>query len=193
MAEAIEAGFCVVEVILDEEQRPLDYRFIEANPAFYRQTGLSDVIGRTAREAVPQLEQFWVETYGRVALTGESARFEEGSEAMGRWFDVHALRVGNPAARRVAILRRRIREDRHAGRNADEEGARLGLALAQKAENLPAVTERKTGGKIGKAGKREQQRHDALQHDAVPACLPASHSVLRFKRAKYGRGFCGRG
>jgi PAS domain S-box-containing protein len=114
--DAIDAGFCVVEVIFDAAGCPVDYRFIEANPAFEVQTGLVDAVGRTARELVPDLEPRWFEIYGRVALTGEAARFEDGSEPMGRWFDVHALRVGTPAARRVAILfndisdRKRIEE-----------------------------------------------------------------------------------
>ncbi len=101
--EAIDAGFCIVEVIFDGE-RPVDYRFIEANPAFERQTGLAGAAGRTARELVPDLEQVWFDRYGHVARTGESIRFDNGSEAMGRWFDVHALRVGAPEAHRVAIL-----------------------------------------------------------------------------------------
>jgi signal transduction histidine kinase len=53
---------------------------------------------------VPTLEARWFEAYGRVALTGEPARFREGSEPMGRWFDVFAFRVGAPEERRVGIL-----------------------------------------------------------------------------------------
>jgi PAS domain-containing protein len=53
---------------------------------------------------VPGLEQFWFDRYGHVARTGEAIRFENGSDVMGRWFDVYALRVGTPEARRVAIL-----------------------------------------------------------------------------------------
>ena len=102
--EALDAGFCVVEVLLDAQGSPADYRFLEGNPAFRAQTGLADPIGRTARELVPGLEQHWVETYGRVALTGEPARFEAGSAAMGREFTVHAFRAGRPEERRVAIF-----------------------------------------------------------------------------------------
>ncbi|MGZ8285191.1 MAG: PAS domain S-box protein [Allosphingosinicella sp.] len=125
--ETVEAGFCVVEAIVDDAGRPVDYRFIEANPAFHMQTGLPHANGRTARELVPNLEPFWVETYGRVALTGEPVRFESGSEAMGRWFDVHALRVGDPEARRVAILFSDI-SDR---RRAEDRMRELNETLAQ--------------------------------------------------------------
>jgi hypothetical protein len=80
-------------------------------------------------------------------------------------------------------------------RAAEEEGTRLNLAVAQNAENLPAAKERRGGGKIGQVGQREQQRHDALQHIAVPVrfSFPASHSVPRFGRGKYRSGFGGCG
>ncbi|WP_342658595.1 PAS domain S-box protein [Sphingomonas sp. NY01] len=110
--EAIEAGFCIIDMVFDDEGHPVDYRFVEANPAFERQTGLKDVEGRSARELVPGLEAHWFESYGRVALSGEPVRFENGSEAMGRWFEVHALRLGPAEARRVAILFNDITERR---------------------------------------------------------------------------------
>jgi PAS domain S-box-containing protein len=93
-----------VEIVLDAQGAPYDYRWVEANPAFEQQTGLKDPIGRSARELVPGLEDHWVKTYGQVALTGEPARFQQGSDAMGRWFDVYTFRVGLPEQRHVAIL-----------------------------------------------------------------------------------------
>ncbi|MFC6027971.1 PAS domain S-box protein, partial [Methylobacterium mesophilicum] len=102
--EAIDAGFCVVEMRFDAEGRAVDYRLIEVNPAFERHTGLRNAAGRWISELVPDLEPSWFETYGAVAMTGRSVRFESAAVSMGRWFDVHALRVGEPARRRVAIL-----------------------------------------------------------------------------------------
>ncbi len=102
--ESIDEGFCVIEMVFDEASgEPVDYRFLETNPAFEEQTGLTGALGRTARALVPDLEPYWVETYGRVAATGEPERFEEGSEAMGRFFDVYACRFGGPGSRRVAL------------------------------------------------------------------------------------------
>ncbi|WP_439624898.1 PAS domain S-box protein [Gemmata sp.] len=100
---SIDQGFCVVEVLFDGPAAT-DYRFLEANPVFERQTGLARPVGRTARELVPGLEDRWVELYGRVAATGEPARVVEGSAAMGRWFDVFASRTGGPGSRTVAVL-----------------------------------------------------------------------------------------
>jgi two-component sensor histidine kinase/CheY-like chemotaxis protein len=56
------------------------------------------------REALPELEEFWFETYGRVARTGEAQRFESRVASLSRWFDVYAFRVGEPDAHRVALL-----------------------------------------------------------------------------------------
>ena len=103
--DSIDAGFCIVEMKFDRNGRAEDYRFVEVNPAFERQTGLKDAQGRWAREMVPGLEQHWFDIYGSVAATGRSVRFDNGSGPMGeRWFDVYAFRVGDPAAHRVAIL-----------------------------------------------------------------------------------------
>ena len=72
---SIDEGFCVIEMIFDEEQRPVDYKFVEVNPAFARQTGLVDACGKRMRELAPEHEQHWFDIYGKVAKTGESVRF----------------------------------------------------------------------------------------------------------------------
>lgn len=100
---ALDAGFCIVEVQFEGE-RPVDYRFLEVNAAFERQTGLADAEGRLASELAPTLEPHWYETYGRVAMTGEPVRFENEAAGLGRWFDVHAFRIGQPEERHVAVL-----------------------------------------------------------------------------------------
>jgi len=102
--EMMEDGFCIIQIIFDEADIPIDYRFMELNPAFARHTGLQNAIGHTARELIPDLEEHWFETYGNVALTGEPIRFENGSEAMQRWFDVYAFPIGQPENRQVALL-----------------------------------------------------------------------------------------
>ncbi len=103
--EAIDAGFCIIEVRFDESgKRAVDYRFIEVNPAFEKQTGLVNAEGRWMRELAPGHEQHWFDIYGQVALSGEAVRLEERAQELGRYYDVHAYRVGQPIQRRVAIL-----------------------------------------------------------------------------------------
>ncbi len=127
--DMVDAGFCIVDMVFDED-RAIDYRFVAVNRMFERQTGLVDPVGRSARELVPTLEQQWYDTYGRVALTGEPARFENGSDAMGRWFDVQALRVGQPDERRVGILFTDISKQRRSAQAARESEERLQQALS---------------------------------------------------------------
>ncbi|MFT8246232.1 PAS domain S-box protein [Roseomonas sp. BN140053] len=103
LIETIDVGFCVLEMTFDEAGRAVDYRVAEANPAFERQTG-ADVLGRWVSDFAPDLERHWFDTYGRVALTGQPVHFENGAAVFGRWFDVRALRIGDPAAHRVAVL-----------------------------------------------------------------------------------------
>ena len=102
--ESVDQGFCILEMIFDEQDRPVDYRFLEMNAMFEAHTGLVGGAGKTARELVPDLDSFWFETYGRVAQTGEAARFESEAPAMERWFDVYATRLGGADSRRVALL-----------------------------------------------------------------------------------------
>lgn len=102
--EAIEDGFCIVEMKFDGDV-PVDYRFVEINPAFETQTGLVDAQGKWMRDLAPDHEQHWFDIYGGVALSGEPVRFEHVAKELGeRWFDVHAFRVGDPDSRRVGIL-----------------------------------------------------------------------------------------
>jgi PAS domain S-box-containing protein len=117
--DSVDAGFCIIEVLLDDAGRPVDYRFLETNPAFVRQTGLADAVGRTMRELAPAHEAHWFEAYGRVARTGEPARFEAAAEALGRWYEVYAVRVGDPGERRVAVLFNDVAERKRAEAERD--------------------------------------------------------------------------
>ena len=125
--ESVDQGFCIFEMIFDASGKAVDYRFLEMNPMFERHTGLVDAIGRTAREMLPGLDDFWFETYGKVALTGIPARFENEAPAMGRWFDVYANRIGGPDSRKVALLF----SDVSARKRSEKELRRLADDLAE--------------------------------------------------------------
>lgn len=101
---SIDEGFCVIEVIFDRHGKPADLRFLEINPSFAKQTGLVNAQGRLVSEIAPELEDYWFEIYGRVAKTGESARFQNRAEPLNRTFDVFAFRFGDAKQRQVAVL-----------------------------------------------------------------------------------------
>lgn len=102
--DAIDEGFCTIEVLFDEAGDPADYRFLSVNAAFKQQTGLTDVVGRTVRTLVPDLEAHWFQTYGRIVRTGRAERFDDRADALGRWYDVYAFPIGPPEQRQVAVL-----------------------------------------------------------------------------------------
>jgi len=131
--ESMDQGFAILEMIFDEANAPLDYRFLEMNGMFEQHTGLVDATGKTMRALVPDLDQFWFDTYGRVALSGEAVRFENEAAAMGRWFDVYATRIGGPGSHQVAVLF----SDISARRRSEEQ-------LRQLAADLSDADRRKT-------------------------------------------------
>ena len=124
--ETMDQGFSIIEMIFDSDKKPVDCVYIETNPVFEKQTGLKNVIGKTAREMIPDLEEHWFQIYGKVALTGESQRFIEGSEALGRWFETYTFRLGDQGSNKVAVLFTDITE-----RKQNEETLRYRKALLE--------------------------------------------------------------
>jgi PAS domain-containing protein len=108
--EAMEEGFCIIEMIFDADNKPVDYRVLKANAAFERQTGLAGAEGKTMRSLKPHHEERWFEIYGRIALTGEPMRFEMPAAELGRDYSVYAFRIGEPERRKVGVLFRALAE-----------------------------------------------------------------------------------
>ena len=137
--ENMAEGFFLAEMIFDQEGKPRDYRFLDVNAAFESLAGLArqDVIGRTVREVLPQTEDSWIETFGRVARTGEPARTEQYSATLGRDFSTVAY---SPRPGQFACL---LEETTDNTRAASERERLLADAEAQRGlldaviENLP--------------------------------------------------------
>ncbi len=126
--ETMDQGFCIIEMIFDTTNKPVDYRFIETNPVFAKQTGFKNEIGKTMKELVPNIEERWFEMYGEVALTGNAIRFVEGSEAMGRWFEVYAFRLGDQSSKKVGILFTDITEQKKSQEHIEKIASTFKLA-----------------------------------------------------------------
>jgi signal transduction histidine kinase len=135
---SLDQGFCVIEVLFDDGGTAVDYRFVETNPAFVQQTGLANVVGRRIRELAPDQETHWYEMYGKVALTGESARFEAPSAPLNRVYNVYAFRIGQPGEHTVAVLF----NDVTAERAAAAEREHLVVALEVERSRLAEVFRR---------------------------------------------------
>ncbi|GJD50006.1 hypothetical protein OPKNFCMD_2742 [Methylobacterium crusticola] len=87
----MQEGFFLGEIVRDAGGRPVDYRFLEINPAFAAQSGLPvDSIGRTMRSLVPDIPLWLIDTYARIVDTGEPRLFEVQVPELHRWFEVRA-------------------------------------------------------------------------------------------------------
>src|SRR3989338_2442587 len=102
--DSIDEGFCIIEMIFDEHDNPVDYRFLQINASFEKQTGIKNAQGKRMLEIAPKHEKHWFEIYGKIALTGEPYRFENNAAQLGRFYDVYAFRFNDPKTRQVAIL-----------------------------------------------------------------------------------------
>jgi len=129
--DAMTEGFAIHEIITNEQDVPVDWRFLDINPAFERLTGLKreDVIGRTHNEVLPGDDPKWLLMYGAVALTGEPVQFENYSPALKRHYEVLAYR---PAPRQFAVIFMDITERKQAEQRLFETNQRL-QALMQAA------------------------------------------------------------
>jgi PAS domain S-box-containing protein len=96
-------GFAVHEIITNEQGEAVDYIFLDINHAFEQLTGLkrSELLGKRVRDVMPNTESYWIENYGKVALTGEPSHFEDYSAVLGRWYEVFAYRT---APKQFAVI-----------------------------------------------------------------------------------------
>jgi PAS domain S-box-containing protein len=130
LLEAIDDGFCVIQFI-DGPHGPLsDYLHIEANSGYERHTGIGGIVGKRLREIEPDNAQTWLDLYGAVLRTGESARFEQEFQAVGRHIEVSAMRVGPVELGQVAVLFRDITARKKTEAALRENVQRVQLALA---------------------------------------------------------------
>jgi PAS domain S-box-containing protein len=102
--DSIDQGYALLEVVYDANGVASDLRFHATNRVFEKQTGLSDYLGKTARELNPNLEGHWVETYARVVETGEQVRFDYYVKEISRWFTVFASRVGEDGSHFLNVV-----------------------------------------------------------------------------------------
>jgi PAS domain S-box-containing protein len=90
--ETMQEGLVAGEVITDQDGEPVDYRYIDVNPATERQYGIprERFIGRTYTDVLPEGDPAWIQILGKVALTGEPLSTERYSQVSGKWVEAHA-------------------------------------------------------------------------------------------------------
>jgi len=172
------SGCALHRIICDDDGKPVDYRFLSINPAFEAQTGLkaSDLIGKTVKEALPGTEDFWIETYGEVALTGDPVQFEHYSSVLDRHFLVNAY---CPEHLQFAVIFNDITEEKRIAREREELERQV--LHAQKLESLGVL-----------AGGIAHDFNNLLMAilgsadlaiSALPAASPARRDILEIEKA----------
>ncbi|NJO36729.1 MAG: PAS domain S-box protein [Rhizobiales bacterium] len=136
---SIDEGFCLIRMLFDEADRPVDYVFLEINAAFEKQTGLKDALGKSMRALIPDHEDHWFEIYGEIARTGEPRRFVERSAPLNKWFDVYAFRHGDAAEHVVAVIFKDISEQRRIGHELAVREARYRTLFEQASVGIAKV------------------------------------------------------
>ena len=91
---ASDDGHCIAELVRARPDdgrvgRAVDYRFLEVNDAYLRQTGLDRdlVLRRTARQLVPGLDPAWVARVAAIVESGRPSRIEQVIPTLGASFD----------------------------------------------------------------------------------------------------------
>ncbi|MBN1968660.1 MAG: PAS domain S-box protein [Candidatus Delongbacteria bacterium] len=91
--ENIRQGFALHEMIYDDHGNPIDYRFLEVNPAFEEltHTTAKEIIGKRVLEVLPETEDYWITTYGEIATYGNSKTFENYTKSLNRYYEISAF------------------------------------------------------------------------------------------------------
>jgi PAS domain S-box-containing protein len=90
------SGIALHKILVDVQGKPIDFIFLEVNPAYEAQTGtrVADILGRRATQVYPGIEKSGlIQIYGRVALGGEPVIFETFFEPLQRHYHISAFQV----------------------------------------------------------------------------------------------------
>ena len=112
--QSMNQGFAINEIILDENENPIDFRFINVNNSFERMINLDaeHIIGKTVLEILPDIEKYWIEECGQVALNGVSKNLRNYSHKFNSYFsvDIYSPKKGQFAILVIDITETELRE-----------------------------------------------------------------------------------
>ncbi len=138
--ENMTSGFALHEVLCDAQGRPVNYRYLEINPAFERLTGVpaTALLGKTIRDVMPNTEDYWIEIFGKVALTGEPLAYENFSRELGKYYDTW---VFSPKPQQFAVIFTDCTERKLAEAEIRQLNTDLEQRVTARTEELRAVNE----------------------------------------------------
>jgi PAS domain S-box-containing protein len=201
--DSIDEGFVTIELLTDDADRAVDYRFLEMNQAHERISGVPrTVAGRRARELMPNIEDSLLRRLDSVVQTGEPLRYEQHVQDLGRWFNVYTARIGSQGSRTVASVFSDItaRKQHEANLTFLAETSADFAPLASAEEILGRIAGRLADhlqlsrchfAVVDQAADRIEVIYDWRRTDHLPSLLGASRiseNLTPAGRAHYGAG-----
>jgi len=117
-------GFAFCRMLF-EDDKPIDFVYLDVNEAFEELTGLRNVVGKRVTELIPGIREANPELfdiYGRVAKSGLPEKFETYLDALGIWLSVSVYSTksehfvalfDNITSRKRAVERLRASEEKY--------------------------------------------------------------------------------
>lgn len=141
----MEEGFLLVELIRNEKGRCINYKHLEANPAFEKLVGPKpeEIIGKTVLDVFPLLDDWWFQAFEEVANKKHARRFEHYLKENGSWYEVLAYPMWDD---QVAILYNNITQRKRRELNtALLDQISKDLAMLSTPEEIMQTVGRRTG------------------------------------------------
>ncbi|MEI7883843.1 MAG: PAS domain S-box protein [Clostridia bacterium] len=99
---SMDQGAALHEIITDADGKPIDYIFLDINASYTRLLGVTrEAIGKRIREVMPEVEQYWIDVFGKVAQTGEPSYYENYLVTTGKYYATYAY---SPKKNQFAVL-----------------------------------------------------------------------------------------
>lgn len=139
--EHMHNAFTYRKVVVDDEGKPIDLIFMEANSVFEKMIGKTavEIIGKPWTKVVPGIERDsinWIEVLGNVALTGQSTTIEGYSAISEKYYQIFAY---SPAPDCVAAITVDNTDRKRAAEELKESRERYEALLKQSSEAIAVV------------------------------------------------------
>ena len=99
----MDQGLALLEIITDENDSPVDYKFVDMNESYIQLFGINHetAVGIGISEVMPEAGAYWTDMIKKAVLTGEPVYYESFLETSGKYFGVY---IYSPEKKQVALL-----------------------------------------------------------------------------------------